>query len=335
MNEENFIHKIFGLALRSNLPIPGVPPAQSPPDHVDVELHLGASPYLESEIPDGSESLTYVSSYTDGLNNPALRIWRTPDCAFLHLIYHDGIQFWLDCGGNTVWAVWPETSALADAASYLLGPVLGLLLRTRGVTCLHASAVSIEDYSVVFVGSAGAGKSTTAAAFARKGYSVISDDIVALEDRRGTFHVVPAYPYLCLWPDSVQMLYGSSEALPRIIPSWDKRQLALGDQRTRFEKRPLPLGAIYILGERSADASPFVESIQPRVALLSLVAETYANKIIDREMRGREFTVLGHLVTTVPIRRVRPSNDPARLEELCRVIHEDFAALKSPAAAQP
>jgi len=66
------------------------------------------------------------------------------------------------------------------------------------------------------------------------------------------------------------MLYGSLEALPRIIPDWEKRRLMLGNQEARFENRSLPLGAIYILGERRPDPAPFVEAIRPRAALLSL-----------------------------------------------------------------
>src|SRR5258708_3332580 len=120
--------------------------------------------------------------------------------------------------------VWPRKFFLVPHNA-----ILGVLVRLRGVTCLDASAVAIEDRWVAFVGPEAAGKSTTAAAFARQGYGVLSDDIVALVERDGAFHVMPAYPHLCLWPDSVKMLYGSSEMLPRFSPEWEKRRLALGD----------------------------------------------------------------------------------------------------------
>ena len=138
---------------------------------------------------------------------------------------------------------------------------------------------------------------------------------------------MPAYPHVCLWPDSVEKLYGSSEALPRLTPGSEKRRLALGDQGTRFENRLLPLGAIYVLGDRRPDPAPYTEGVRPKAGLLSLVADTFANKILDREMRAREFAVLGRLVMTVPIRRIHPHKDPSRLEELCAVIREDFASL--------
>ena len=293
----------------------------------DIELHLGSSPYPEEGDLSAEEELVYVGSSSDETGEPGLRVWRVAKGAFLRIAYSDGTQFWLDRKRETLWAVWPGTLSLEDTASYLLGPILGLLLRLRGLTCLHASAVAFNDCSVAFVGSEGAGKSTTAAAFAREGYGVISDDIVALKEQTNAFQVLPAYPHLCLWPEAVKMLYGSSEALPRFIPNWEKRRLDLGSQGTRFESRALPLGAIYILGERLSDPAPFVEAIPPRAALLSLVADTYANKILDQDMRAREFEFLGRLVTTVPIRRICPHQDASRLEDLCGVIRDDFAFL--------
>src|SRR5260370_6266608 len=148
------------------------------------------------------------------------------------------MQFWLDQKRENLWATWPDTLSLEHAASYLFGPILGLLRRLRGVTCLHASAVAFNERSIAFVGPAGVGKSTTAAAFARQGYGVLSDDIVALTERKGTFYALPAYPHLCLWPDSVRMLYGASEALPPFVPDLGKRRPLPGEQETRFVGRP-------------------------------------------------------------------------------------------------
>jgi hypothetical protein len=333
--ELGFTYSFFGLLFRSNLQIPGVHPASQPVAQSDVEVHFGIAPCSAEEDTAHSEELTYVSSDTNAIGEPALRIWNVKQGTFVRLAYEDGTQFWLDRKRENLWVTWAVTSSLENAASYLLGPVLGLLLRLRGVTCLHASAVAFEKRSVALVGSAGAGKSTTAAAFARQGYGVISDDITALVEHEGAFQVMPAYPYLCLWPESVKMLYDSPEALPRLSPGWDKRRLALGDHGTRFENRCLPLGAIYVLSERRPDPAPYVEAIRSRSALLALVADTYANKILDRDLRAREFIFLSRLVTTVPIRRVFPHEDETRLQELCKVIREDFASLDFPTSMRP
>jgi hypothetical protein len=324
----NLYYSVFGLLLRSNLALPGVVPSVEMASSPDVELHLGMSPFPGGGALSVQEELAYESFFSAETGEPGLRVWRVAKGEFLRIAYADGTQFWLDRKREILWAVWPESLSLEDTAGYIFGPILGLLLRLRGTTCLHASAVAVKDHGVAFVGAAGAGKSTTAAAFARQGYGILSDDIVALVERDGGFHVMPAYPHLSLWPDSVNMLYGSSEALPRFAPDWEKRRLDLGSQGTRFESRPLPLGAIYILGERRPDPAPYLEKMRPQSALLALVAETYANKILDREMRASEFAVLGQLVTTVPIRQVYPNVNASKLEELCKVIREDFSSLE-------
>jgi hypothetical protein len=325
-----FHYSLFGLHLRSNLEIPGASPSNQFSRQTDVDVHFGTAPYSTKDDLSRTEELTYVSSDINAAGDPSLRIWKVAKGAFVRLAYEDGTQFWLSRELGTIWVTWPDSLSLENSASYLLGPVLGIVLRMRGVTCLHASAVSIGDRGVAFVGAAGAGKSTTAAAFARQGYGVISDDIVALVEREGVFHLLPAYPHLSLWPETVEILYGSSEALPRFIPDWDKRRLDLGEHGTLFESRALPLGAIYLLSGRRPDPAPCVEAMKPRKALLALVVDTYANKILDREMRASEFAVLGQLVTSVPVRRVCPHQDSSRLEELCRMIRKDFDSLELP-----
>jgi hypothetical protein len=265
----------------------------------------------------------YASSYLAESGESALRIWKTANGGLLRLDYFDETRFWLDPKGTSVWATWPAAQSLEDLATYLLGPVLGLVLRLRGVPCLHASAVTFGDSTVAFVGSEGKGKSTTAAALASRGYPVISDDIVALVEREGSFFVLPAYPYLSLWPESVKMLYGPEKNIPSFSANYDKRQLLLAENQLRFQEKQMRLGAVFLLGERVSDpAAPFVETLPARDVLVALVANSYATNMLDKNMRAREFEQLGRLVTTVPVCRLRPHEDGSRIGRLCDVIAE-------------
>jgi len=238
--------------------------------------------------------------------------------AFLRMDYFDGVRFWLKPDGTEIWALWPASSSLEHALMYLMGPVLGVVLRLRGMTCLHASAVAFGDRCVAFVGDEGAGKSTTAAAFAGRGHAVLSDDIVTLVERDGEFYVTPAYPYLSLWPDSVEMLYGADKNLPSFSENVHKRMLSLSTNRLQLAEQPLRLGAVFLLGERSSDpAAPLVALPTPSDCLLSLVANSYATRILSEEMRAREFALLGRMLAVVPVRRLRPHADPSRINDLC------------------
>ena len=324
----SFNYSVFGLSLRSNLAIPGLNPANAPLPANDVEVHLGISPVTQSDLSTDHGELKFVSSDLDAAGQPALRIWHVHGGALLYLAYCDGMEFWLDRKGASVWARWPGASSLEDAATFLLGPVLGLLLRLRGVTCLHASAVAFDDRAVAFVGDEGAGKSTTAAAFASRGHAVLSDDVVAIVEREDGFYVLPAYPYLSLWPDSVKLLYGPEKTLPTFSANWDKRVLSLAEDRLSFQKEPLPLGAIFILGERSSDAAaPFLETPSMHDCLMALVANSYATGMLDTEMRGQEFALLGRLLATVPVARIRPQEGTAEISVLCGAIRESYQRL--------
>jgi len=169
---------------------------------------------------------------------------------------------------------------------------------------------------------AGSGKSTTAAAFSDRGYNVLAEDVVTLDDCGDRFLVRPGYPCIRLWPASVKALYGSESHLPKLTPNWDKCYLDLKEQ---FHTDPLPLAAIYHLGERRHDTkAPFVESLDRSEGLLSLIANTYATKLMDKQMRAREFELLTRVLNNVPLRRVTPHGDPARIPELCDRILNDF-----------
>lgn len=320
-------YSVFGLALHSNFPIPELKPLTSASTDPIVSVHWQVRPPSLDATSPANVELTYVSSYTDPSGAPALKISRVAPTGLLHLQYSDGADFWLDPSGSNIWSVWIEPLTIDDAATYVLGPVLGLLLRLRGVTCLHASAVQIGNRAVAFVGSEGAGKSTTAAAMAQKGFPVISDDVVALEESGGQFSVYPAYPYLCLWPESVASLYGSAEALPRFSASYEKRCLSLDKQQLQFATQSLPLAAIYILGERRTDPAPVIEPVSPRAALVTLIANTYATNMLDTAMRAREFEALGHLVPRVAVRRISSHVDPSRIGTLCDRIADDVQTI--------
>jgi len=311
-------YSAFALRLRSNMPIPGLTATGEPCESPDIDVRLGSSPFGNNQESSRADQLIYTSAYTDASGGPALRVWQIGKSEYIRLDYYDGVQFWLDRAGKNVWAAWPDTSTLENVSTYLVGPVLGLLLRFRGVVCLHASAVALGDRAVVFLGPEGAGKSTTAAALAQRVHAVIADDVVGLVEQDGRFSVLPAYPHLSLWPDSVTMLYGPDKELPTLSPDWGKQLLSLAANRLKFEQRNLPLGAIFILGERRSDSrAPFIESTSHKEGLLSMVANSFATNLLDQEMRAHEFSFFGRLLSEVPIWHLRPSADAARIPLLC------------------
>jgi hypothetical protein len=262
----------------------------------------------------------------------SLKIVQTAPEGDFFFLYDDGTQFVIRADGRQVLGRRPQGATSADMAMYLRGPVLGMILRLRGIVCLHSSVVAFGTAAIAIVGAGGSGKSTTAAGFVRQGHSALADDVGALIARGGRFYVLPAFPRLQLWPDSAVLVSNAGTELPRLTPQygiyhdWDKRFLDLAIEQ-RFHPDPLPLAGIYILTDRDSDPkAPRIEPLSSQQAFLELTGETYLNYALDESMRALEFSTIGQLVRTVRIRRVTPHCDPARLPALCDAIRSDYLA---------
>jgi hypothetical protein len=310
------IYSAFGLSLAADWRIPGLL-QQVDPSPPDICIQL--EPRLAGHDAAAGENLYYRSG-DEAPGVPTLQVWTTS--AGYRLEYADGTQFILDKAGREVRVFVAAGSTPEDAATYLLGPVLGFAMRLRGITCLHASVMTVGDEAIAIAGPAGAGKSTAAAHFSTMGHAVLSDDVAALAERNGAIHVEPAYPQIRLWPDAVAMLYGAAEALPPLTPTWDKRWLCLSQARA-FQQNALPLGAVYVLGDHHDGTEPIIDEVSGSACLLALLANTYVGYLLNPKMRQQEFEMLSRVAATVPVRRVVRPIVAMTPRALCSTILED------------
>jgi len=312
--------RLYGLGIEADAPIAALRDLPGAP-HCDVRWSF------RSTSPEAPEPIDPGWREYRRIEESCLRVHHHAGDGMYRMAYDDGTVFVVDAGGTHVRAYTPAGATLEDTATYLLGPVMGFVLRLRGVTCLHASAIAIDGRAVAFAGHAGSGKSTLAAAFARLGHAVLSEDVTALALERGVLQVEPAYPCVRLWEESVAALFGACDALPLITPNWDKRFLGLQAPH-RFEERPLPLAAIYLLGVRAGKRA--VTALDPSAALMGLVERAYSAHLIDPAMRAREFDVFARVVAEVPVRALTLSDDFSDLAHCCEEIarrHEAHASV--------
>ena len=317
-------YSIYGLRLEADRPIPGLSAGRGRL-RPDVRLRLGSMPSRLDEKLERAEAF-YESAGVDEHGRPSLTCSRLDDGKYIRLLYRDGTEFVIDRAGSRVWACWAEPATVEDTALYLLGAVMGLVLRLRGKACLHASVIRIGDRAIALAGASGSGKSTTAAAFARLGFSILSDDVAPLSYERGRFMIDAGYPRLRLWPESVRSLYGSTDALPLLTQGWSKRYLNLNEDGYSFQQEALPLAAVYLLGERTgAPEAPTVRPVSKQAAVIDLLANAYAGYFLDKAMRAEEFELLTRLADRVPVRLLEPSSDFDRLTRMCGLITDDLA----------
>jgi hypothetical protein len=321
-------YRIYGLNVSSDSPIPGLPEETRGSHGTDVCVELCPEPAWAQDALRLPSSILQSIAACPETQDPAFVLTSLDEGKFFHLAYSDGTRFVANGEATRIWGTAGAGQTIEDLATYFLGPVMGFILRRRGITALHASALSVDGRAIVLTGEAGSGKSTTAAALGLRGASVICEDIAAIEEKEDGFLVKAGHARVCLWPESVDMLMGRVDALPRLSPNWEKCYLALdGDLATR-ERDEQRLAAIYILAPRELSSeAPRIEEVSGREVLLELVQNTYMNWILDRSQRAAEFELLAHLISQIPVRRVVPHRDPSHISALCELLVADVRLL--------
>ncbi len=321
-------YRIYGLNISSDFPIPGLYEEIDGPRRPDVFVQLGSEPrWAQDALRLPSLILQSIAASPD-TQDPAFLLSSFGQGQFFQLAYSDGTRFVVDGAATRIWGTAGDSQTMEDLSTYFLGPVMGFLLRRRGITALHASAVCIDGKAIVLTGEAGSGKSTTAAALALRGVPVLCEDIAPIEEEDGSFTIEVGHPRICLWPESVELLRGRPDALPRLSPNWEKCYLPLDGAMATLEAQKRPLGAVYILAPREAAAdAPRIEDVSSCEVLLDLVQNTYMNWLLDRRQRAAEFELLSHLVSHVPVRRIVPHRDPSQIGALCELVVADAKLL--------
>jgi len=315
-------YSAYGLCLESNLPLQGLAPC----GRIEV-------PDLLIEIEDGerfpaapTETAYYVSDWRDqGSGDAGLKIYKLTDASYI-LRYAEGVEFHIAADSTRIAARFASHSSLVDMTSFLTGPVLGFVLRMRGVIALHACAIDVGDKAIVLVGDAFAGKSTTAVMFARLGCGVMSEDVAPLCLEGRAVAVRPGCTEVALRPSAVKYLYGSADALPKFSDNWEKRRLDLAATGA-FSHRTLPIAAVYVLTNHgTAPDAPCVRPLSSGAAMVELLANIYANRLFHRELRLRELDTVHRVVETIPVKEAVTGGWSSPVERFCEVVLDDVRA---------
>ncbi len=281
-----FRYACFGLTVDSELELPNLPPGDGDPD---VAIRLGRVPHSPGATMDEEIVL-----------HPLGGTFRIKE----------GREIVLD----------PPPGADPDLLRVLLtGRMMAFLLRQRGWLPLHASGVDIDGRAVLFLGAAGRGKSTIAAAFHRQGRRVVTDDVGAIRPVIGRRCVVcPGGSRIRLKDDSRSVLDGTE--LRRVF-QWDKHTLDLAGVEP---PDPLPVGRIYVLDYGTEIGN---ELIPPLTAAALLSTHSFVvRRRMNREALSAHIRDCALVAATVPVLRLVRLRSLAALPELVRQVEADVAA---------
>lgn len=159
-------------------------------------------------------------------------------------LYWEGVATYQASDGKVLY-IDPQTADANVISLFTISEALGLILFQRGLFLLHASAVQVGEEAWCFMGRPGAGKSTTAAAFIKAGCRLLSDDLTAIDfDSNGQPFIIPAYPQLKIWHNTVAGLSYDQDELVPVSEGVNKFSY---QPKSDFSHQPLPLKQIYFI----------------------------------------------------------------------------------------
>lgn len=201
---------------------------------------------------------------------------------------------------------------------HLLGSVMALLLWQRGHFVLHASSVAIDGRVAAFIGESGAGKSSVAASLHSLAHPLIADDLTALSRKDHGYQAIPAFPRLRLFGATADELGYATDG--SLVAGEDKVALPARP----FQDRPLPLGAIYVLG-RNAESD--IQPVPPRDKMVELLRHSYPTRLMHSP-GAEHFQSCSLAAGSIPIFRLRTAPQLSGLNRLRNRVEEHFRSVR-------
>ena len=224
-------YSAYGLRIHTDLECPELRALPVEMEHPDVTIHL---------LPPSTEDWETLGT---GGYEVQPRVFR--------MLVPDVAQYTVEDGRRILITPFPNAAA-EELRLFLLGSAMGALLYQRGLFPLHGSAVETPWGAMIFVGVQGAGKSTLAAEFHRKGYRLLSDDVCAVEATPEGLRILPALVQFRLCADAYDRLGANRGGGARF--NVDKFVVPMGEG---YCPDPAPLRAIHILSDHESSTPEF------------------------------------------------------------------------------
>jgi hypothetical protein len=202
---------------------------------------------------------------------------------------------------------------------FLLGSCFGALLMQRGLFLLHGNAIQIGQNAISVVGVSGAGKSSLSASFLKRGYSILADDVCAINAEG---HVIPSFPQIKLWADAAEKLEIDTVSLRKIRPNIEKYAVPLADN---FCSQSLSLKLVYALRLDNKDTLTLTKASGIE-KFKSLRAQMYRRSYTHGIFGGQAHQALcGQLANRIDLAHLTRPNSGYHLDKLVDFIESDLS----------
>jgi hypothetical protein len=211
----------------------------------------------------------------------------------------------------------PEASC-AEWSQLLSAQALPLAATLAGREVLHAAGIRLSAGAVLFSGAPGIGKSSLAAAFLRRGASLLSDDAVALEWGPTGIVAHPGVGAVHLRNAEHERLSDAERASLGSTQPFAARQRYL-----QITTGPAPMAALFLL-ERASSGSP-VERIVD-CDPFALLGATFNVSVRTPERLMRQLDLIEALIASERIFRLRilPGTDAT---QLAAIVERELVAI--------
>jgi hypothetical protein len=228
--------------------------------------------------------------------------------------------FCVEDGVSILYATRSEDPALFRL--YLLSEALGMALFQRGRFLLHGSAVEVNGKALIFLGTPGAGKSTTAASFHQLGCRALADDMVVLDtSAEGEVHLFPSYPQIKIWEPSVKGLGMENENLVPLFKGSKKWTVNANGTEPAYPGE-IPVSDIFVISPQSKEME--YPKMNEQEAFLALTQYfPLPPQLLRGEKLERHFGQAGKIADRVNFWQLRRTHDFSDLKRFAEKIIEE------------
>ena len=291
LSESDGVYHAFGLNIASDLPFLNMPERQGV---ADVVVQYGAVP---DSIPDAVIS--------------GIRYQAAPGAFLLRV---DGVADYHVTRGNRITIERAAGAQDEEVLLFLMGSAIGALLHQRKMLPLHAGAIAVDHEAVLFSGTSGIGKSTLTAAFHKRGFPVLADDVCGITDAG----VVAGFSQLTLWEDSLGRLKKNKDGFRRVRKDPDFRKFFVPIDPP--DAPALPVRTLFILKSTNKDEFE-VSELRGMERIEPVMRHTYRLRFLEGlGIQQAHFKRCSRLADHARVIRLTRPQKGFRLEELMDLV---------------